>query len=48
MFEAERFFTYAEALVQAGGGEEADGATANRVYYSCHLEARDSMSATTP
>ena len=43
MFEAERFFTYAEALVRAGGGEEASRTVVNRVYYSCHLEARDSM-----
>ena len=29
--------------MQAGGGEEASRTTVNRVYYSCHLEARDSM-----
>ena len=29
--------------MQAGGGEEASRTTVNRVYYSCHLEARDCM-----
>ena len=43
MFDPALFFTYAEALAQAGGGEEASRTIVNRVYYSCHVEARDCM-----
>ena len=43
MFDAEEFFTYGEAIVRAGSGEAACRTGVGRLYYGCHLEARDSM-----
>ena len=43
MFDAEEFFTYGEAIVRGGGGEAASRTGVGRLYYSCHVEARDCM-----
>ena len=43
MFDADEFFTYGEAIVRAGGGEAASRTAVGRLYYSCYIEARDSM-----
>ena len=43
MFDWQLFFTYAEAIVRAGGGEEAYRIAVSRLYYACHLIARDCM-----
>ena len=43
MFDWHLFFTYAEAIVRAGGGEEAYRIAVSRLYYACHLIARDCL-----
>lgn len=43
MFDPELFFSQAERLAQPGGGEEDYRTAVSRVYYACHLTARDRM-----
>ena len=43
MFDPDLFFAQAERLILAAAGEEDYRTGVSRIYYSCHIDARDSM-----
>ena len=43
MFDPNLFFAQAERLILAAAGEEDYRTGVGRIYYSCHIDARDAM-----